>query len=277
MKITTVSYSLSEQPKTLEEWEKSLINEIKNFINSGSDIILYPELFLMGLSDYFPAVLLDQYLKISDYVHNKLLTMLKSILVDTKVMVVLGSGPRKVNDVIYNSSPIWLDGQWIYQNKVHLTPWEVDFIPGNTINILKFNDVKIASLICFDVEMPGIALKLKKEGVHIVLVPSATASKNGNQRINRCASARSVELGAAVITVPLVGNSKCDLVDHNEGRQGCFLPPQELIQQDQEIFSEYSNSKKVIVHYELDSDQLKKLKEKSGETKPYLTEDAIGP
>lgn len=277
MKITTVSYSLSEQPATLEEWETALVNEVNNFIKSGSDIILYPELFLMGLSDYFPSAPLDQYLKISEYVHNKLLTTLKSVLSDTQVLVVLGSGPRKVNDVIYNSSPIWMDGQWMYQDKIHLTPWEVDFIPGNSINILKFKDLKIVSLICFDVEMPGIALKLKKEGVHIVLVPSATASKNGNQRINRCASARSVELGAAVVTVPLVGNSHCDLVDHNEGRQGCFLPPQELIQQDQEVFSEYSVSKKVIVHYEMDIDQLKKLKEKSSETKPFLTEDAIGP
>lgn len=274
MKVSVISYSLSNQPKSLKEWEERLITEI-NDLSTHSKIILYPELFLMGLSDYFVGLVEKQLLDIAAYTYEKLLPKLTEILKDKNILLCLGSGPRVEDDKLYNTSAIWVKDTWVYQDKIHLTPWETSFTPGNAVRLFEFENLRTACIICFDMEQPGLALYLKKAGVDLILCPSATTNKNGNQRVNRCASSRAVELGAAIFTSPLVGQSECELVDHNEGRQGFFLPAQEAVTVEQEQFSEYSDQKYVVQEYYLDTAMLKKLKEEDEETKPYLKGDLI--
>lgn len=277
MKISVVSYSLSEQPSNLKEWEVKLTTEVDSLIADGAKIILYPELFLMGLSDYFPGELKEQYQLISDYTEKSLFPLLASKFKGKDLLLNLGSGPRISEGKIYNSSPVWVNDTWLFQDKIHLTPWEVDFTPGTEVKFFSFHKLNCASVICFDIEQPGLGLMLKRNGVDLILCPSATTNKNGNQRVNRCASGRSVELGAAVIVSPLVGDSKCDLVDHNEGRQGFFLPAQEAVIVEQEQFSDYSVKKHIIHHYELEVKMMIELKKITDETKPYFKEDLILP
>lgn len=277
MKISVVSYSVSQQPGTLGEWELRLLGELRTLISGGAKIILYPEYFLMGTSDYFPGELKDQYVKVAQYTELTLLPKIATILKGKDLLVCLGSGPRFATGKLYNSSPLWVSDTWNFQDKIHLTPWEVDFTAGSQVNFFLFNDLRVTCLICFDIELPGLALKLKRSGVDLVLVPSATTNKNGNQRVNRCASARSIELGAAVVTSPLVGKSKCELIDLNEGRQGFYLPAQEVVRVEQEQFSEYSDDRQVVNHYELEVNMLRELKVKDQETKPYFKEDLILP
>ena len=44
--------------------------------------------------------------------------------------------------------------------------------------------------------------------------------------MTRCASARAVELGCAVVVTPLVGQCASELVDENLGKSACYLPSQ---------------------------------------------------
>lgn len=273
MKIANVSFSLSSQPETLEKWKEHLLDEITSFISGGADIILYPELFHMGLTDYFQGELVQQMKQISAYVQDTLLPEIKKTAGAADVIICLGSGPRVIGDKLFNSAPLFVKGQWIFQDKLHLTPWETDFTGGTEVKIFTYKGLKFATLICFDVEQPSLALKLKEEGIHVLLVPSATTDRNGSNRVNRCANSRSVELGAAVITSPLIGDSQCDLVDHNEGRQGFFLPSQAAVTCEQESFSPYSTDKKVVQTFTLDEKMLITLKNKDAETKPYLQKD----
>lgn len=275
MRITTVSYSLSEQPKTLSEWETWLIQEIESLYADGSKVVLYPELNLMGLTDYFSGELKQQFEQIAKYISENLLPKLAIKLKGKDLLLCLGSGPRVVDKKIFNTAFIWVKDTWVYQDKLHLTPWEGDFTPGNTVQIFEFHKLKACALICFDIEMPALSLYLKRQEIDLILVPSATTNKNGNQRVNRCASARSIELGAAVVTCPIVGDSKCDLIDHSEGRAGFFMPAQELVAVEQESFSDYSVKKKVISHFDLEVAMIKDLKKKDEETKPYFKEDVI--
>lgn len=273
-KITGISYSLSYQPATLLDWKNGLKEEIKSLIASGSDIIVYPELFLMGLTDYFQDMSeSEQMEKVASFISDDLLFDLGSELKKSPVMIVLGTGPLKTDSKFYNSSPVFVNGEWSFQNKIYLTPWEDCFLPGESVRIFNFQGLKCAVVICFDIEQPYLAQKLKEEQVHLILSPSATTNKNGNQRVNRCASSRAVELGAAVLAVPVVGSSKCELVDYNEGQQGFFLPAQDSVTNEQQVFSEYSNDQQVIKSYEFDSEILKKLKERSFETRPFLKND----
>lgn len=277
MKISVVSYSLSHQPKTLLEWEEKMTTEIKALIADGSKVILYPELFIMGLSDYFPGDINEQFLSISQYTETKLMPLLASLCKGKDLLLCLGSGPRVIDGKIYNSSPIWVNETWMFQDKIHLTPWETDFTAGTQMNYFLFHGLRAAVVLCFDIEQPGLALSMKRSGIDLILVPSATTNKNGNQRVNRCASGRSVELGAAIVTAPLVGLSKCLLIDRNEGRQGFFLPSQELVTVKQEQFSEYSMVDHLIDHYHLEVTMIKELKKMDDETKPYFKEDLILP
>lgn len=277
MKISVVSFSLSEQPSSLKEWESALWSEIQSLFNDGAKIILYPELNFMGLTDYFPGDLNKQFLSIANYLETNLLPKFATKLKGKDLLLCLGSAPRIVENKIYNSASVWINDTWIFQDKIHLTPVEVDFTGGSSVQIFEFHGLKTCSLICFDIEQPGLALHLKRQEIDLILVPSATSSKNGNQRINRCASARSIELGAAVVTCPIVGKSKCALVEHAEGRSGFFLPAQEAVVVEQESFSEYSVKKKVIAHFELEVAMMKELKRKDQETKPYFKEDLMLP
>jgi predicted amidohydrolase len=270
LKCTNVSYSLSEDPATLKEWREKLFREIQGFVSSGSQIILYPELFLMGLARYFKTSSPSEEIQaVSDFIAKDLLPELSGLLQGKDVLLVLGSGPREVSGKFFNSAPIWKSGPWLFQDKLFLTPWETDFTPGDSLRVFDFKGMKTAVVICFDSEQPDLALKLKEEGIDVVLVPSATTNRNGSQRVNRCASARAVELGAFVVTSPLVGDSSCDLVDHNEGRQGFFLPAQDDVQVEQETYSAYSAKESVTTHYTFSPELLKKLKAKTSETKPY--------
>lgn len=266
MKCTVVSYSLSHDPATLSEWRKKLTDEINGFIQGGSEIILYPELFLMGLSKYFEG---NEIRNVAKFVHQELLPEISSVLKDKNVLLVLGSGPREVQGKYFNSCPVFIDNQWHFQDKLFLTPWETDFVAGSEVNVFSFKGLRVAIAVCFDSEQPDLAMKLKEQDLHILLVPSATTNENGSNRVNRCSSGRAVELGALVMTSPLVGDSACELVDHNEGRQGFFLPAQEVVKTRQESFSEYSAEKHVVTHYDADVEMLKALKVKDDETKPY--------
>lgn len=261
---------MSHDPDSILEWKSKLLGEIEKCVLSGSEIILYPEFFIMGLGKYFPGLdPKDQIEKVADYVTNDLLPDVKKHLPQKEVLLVLGSAPRKSNGKIFNSAPILHKGQWLFQDKLYLTPWETDFTPGEELGVFEFKGLKTAVVICFDSEQPDLSVKLKEEGVDLVLVPSATTNTNGSQRVNRCASARSIELGAAVVTALLVGDSVVELIDHNEGKSGVFLPAQEDITVKQEVYSEYSTSKHVVAQYELNIPMLKKLKERSSETKPF--------
>lgn len=273
-KITGISYSLSSPPTSLAQWQNKLTEEIRTLIQSGSEIIVYPELFLMGLVHYFETNdQTEQFEKISDYILNTLLLHLEKEFKKDNILLVLGSGPIKSNGKYHNAAPIFVNGQWIFQSKIYLTPWEDCFIAGEELNIFEFKNMKAAVVICFDIEQPYLAQKLKETGIDLILSPSATTNKNGNQRVNRCASSRAVELGAAVLAVPVVGTSDCDLVDYNEGRQGFFLPAQDDVTIEQEQFSAYSTQEHIVQSYDFDHQIILNLKMKSFETRPFLKED----
>jgi predicted amidohydrolase len=275
MKISAVSFSLSNTPETIELWEEKLLKDISSNIEANSQIILYPELFLMELVAYFQGDLVSQMKQSAKYKEEVLLPKISKILEGRDILLCLGSGPKLVGDELYNSAPIWVSGKWIFQDKLHLTPWETDFKQGSNLNIVNFKGFKCAVVICFDIEQPGLGLRLKEEEVDIVLVPFATYNKNGNNRVNRCASGRSIELGALVVTAPLVGDFDCDLIDHHEGAQGVYLPAQEDVTVEQEFTSDYSIGEHMIRTYAVDEEILRKVKIRNSETRPYFKKDNL--
>ncbi len=275
--LSAVSFSLSGRPYSREEWLEAALKELKEALGRGADIIVFPELFLLGLTAYYQGSERERMIALAQDMEAGILPRFTRELSGREVLLCLGSGPRFAEGLLYNAAPIYVNGQWHFQEKIHLTPWETDFTPGRSVFVYDFRAYKVACLICFDIEQPSLATLLKQEGVDIVLVPSATADRNGNQRVIRSASARSVELGAVVVTVPVVGKSSCDLVDFSEGRQALFWPAQSCVTVEQEQYSAYSADETVVQDYQLDETMLQAMKVRDNETKPYFKAESKVP
>jgi predicted amidohydrolase len=141
--------------------------------------------------------------------------------------VVLGTTPCLMPDgAVKNRSPILCGGKPLHQDKLCLTPWENQFQGGDSITLWQFKGATFAVLVCLDIEMPEFATKLRGRGVDAILVPSATESVMGLERISRCAAARSVELCCHVGVAHLTGTADSELVDKNVGRAAWFSPSQ---------------------------------------------------
>jgi predicted amidohydrolase len=278
MQISALAYSVSTTPPSLEQWQTRLLGLISNEVNAGSNVIVFPELFLVETSSFFRGSLNDQLYGIAEYCRLTLFPAINELMLSfdhsDELFLCMGSGPWIKNDHLMNSAAVWQKGLWFFQDKLHLTPWEVDFTPGNEVLIFEHLDLKLAVVICYDSEHPGLSLTLKQEGVDLVILPYATTNQNGVGRVTRCASARAVELGAAVVAVPLLGDTNCPLIDHHEGRIGFYLPAQEAAPADQQIVhSSYSTGEALHERFELELEMMRKLRVLDLETKPYLKKD----
>jgi predicted amidohydrolase len=159
-----------------------------------------------------------------------------------------------------------------YQDKLNLTEWEAPvFSRGSGVRIIHFAGLQVAVLICLDVEVPELAVALRGRGIDLLLVPSATDSIWGFERVNRCASARAVELGCAVVVAHLTGKGPMEMIDENIGATACYLPSQAEFERErraQIIPPEPVASEWITQRFEIDIGALRAARNSGGETNP---------
>lgn len=143
--------------------------------------------------------------------------------------ILAGSGPVRTEAGIVNRA--WLiapSGAVAHQDKLILTPYEretLQMVPGNALQIFDTALGKIGILICYDSEFPILAHALCAAGAEMLLVPSCTDFPAGQTRVRQSARARAIENQCLVVQVPLVGETRCSIVDQSTGRAGFFAPP----------------------------------------------------
>lgn len=127
----------------------------------------------------------------------------------------------------------WLmaaDGRLAAQDKLCLTPFERDseswvLVPGRELRLVELDGLKIAILVCLDVELPALSCRLARHRPDLVLVPSMTASAAGHARVFGCAKARAVELMAAIACTGVVGAAPGTTQnDQNVSGNAVFIP-----------------------------------------------------
>lgn len=205
---------------TTEDHVAAMSSHVEQSWDGGADIVLFPEYSwaaLPGCKDVR---------EMAATFWSMIVPKLQQRLARPGKMVVLGTAPCVVEDELRNRAPILVNGELIVQDKLFLTPWETQFAGGKALQLIEFAGLRIAVIICLDIEIPELSVLLRGQGVDLILVPSATETELGCERVTRCASARSVELGCAVVVSPLVGKCSSDLVDDNLGRLACYLPSQ---------------------------------------------------
>jgi predicted amidohydrolase len=127
----------------------------------------------------------------------------------------------------------WLllpDGGVFTQDKLCLTPSEQDpagwlLTPGTTVNIIPWEGLRVAILVCLDVEFTALWARLATLDLDLILVPAKTEMLSGYYRIFGCAKARAIELQTVVCAVGAVGTPLGHpAVDTIFGGAAAFLP-----------------------------------------------------
>lgn len=229
LKARVVSWDVGFHPATEVEWTERVVAEVRESSAAGVDVLVFPELFAAGLGAYAPD---ERYYEFTTRrMHAAVLPAVRDAAGPT-MLVCLGSYAHQEAGWphAYNRAPVLLDGVWHFADKIHPTQVElVDDPPikaGDVLPVFKFRGGRVAVLVCFTLEMPEVAAALKREGVQLLIGPTATSDEDGVARISRSASARAVELGAAVLVAPLLGRQG-DW--KNVGSAALYLPAQKGI------------------------------------------------
>lgn len=238
--------------------------------DGGADIVLLPEFTWMGLEPLIqPRSLRD----VARVFWDEVFPTVRSLLQRPEKAVVLGTAPFwcETTQQIRNRAPILLEERVLHQDKLHLTPWESDFAPGTELRLFEFGGLRFAVVICLDIEIPEISVALRGRGVDVILCPSATETILGVERVDRCASARAVELGCIVAVSHLTGKAESQLIDDNVGRTAIYFPSQSPFREEPRwIESEVFDSGVHIQRVILDKHPLEVMRRMRQETNPSL-------
>ena len=209
-----------------KDYIEACASRVEQSWDLGADIVLFPEYTWAGLEPLLPpGVGLPG---VAQFFWSEVVPDLQKRLSRPDKLVVLGTAPfiDSTSGVMLNRAPILSCGELLWQDKMFLTPWETAFTPGDSMRLFQFKGLRVAVLICLDIEIPELSALLRGQGVDLILNPSATETLMGCERVTRCASARAVELCCAVATAPLVGRCQSELVDQNLGKMAYSMPSQ---------------------------------------------------
>lgn len=227
LNLALACFDIGSPAASADEYVSLLQNLISDALGQGADIVAFPELcwaaypVAAGISE-------TDYRMISDSIQDMVHTHFENNAAYRDKLIILGSAPyyHEETDVVTNRAIILNNGKLLYQDKLNPTRWEVGFAPGEGLTVLSFKGVSLAVIVCLDVEMPEISRLLKKEEIELLLVISATDDELSYERVNRCASARAVELCAYVGVTHLTGKCDLEMVSDNIGNTQVYLPSQ---------------------------------------------------
>lgn len=236
--------------------------------DAGADIVMFPEFTWMGLEQFVTGP--DKISRVAHLFWNHLWPEIARKLDRPDKTAVLGTVPWMDGcNFVRNRAPIINRGGILHQDKIHLTPWEDAFTGGDAVRIWDFHGVRVAVVICLDVEIPEISAALRGMKLDLLLVPSATESILGVERVGRCADARAVELGCHVGLCHLVGKMDSALIDENLGRLAVFSPSQsEFLSGARQTTTDVFEDGFHRLSVELDMAAIRRNREQQSETDP---------
>jgi predicted amidohydrolase len=264
------------------DFAKKVISEVETAWASGADLVLLPEFTWMALEACIQQQEPPGFLnlrKVAQLFEEECWPILQEKLTRADKAVILGTTPTiHSTSEIRNRAWIMSEGRWLFQDKLHLTPWESAFAPGQEMLVWTFRDLRCAVIICLDIEVPELSARLRDVGLDLVLCPSATETILGVERVNRCASARAVELGCYVAVSHLTGQAKSELIDENIGLAALYCPSQAAFQnQPREQQTPKISSGVQVLRSQIDLYSLNLMRRMRSETNPAtLGRDVAG-
>lgn len=206
--------NLSAPLNGLEAWAARIDAKLAEAARAGADILIMPEYACEQWLSFKPAGLAPA-AEIGWMAEQAptALELLKPLARKHGVALLAGTMPWTVDGSHRNRAWLLLpDGRAIAQDKLALTPGEQDpeswsLSTGDEIAVVEWRGLKIATLICLDVEMPALSSLLAPQGIDLLMVPSMTGLLSGYSRVFGCARARAVELMTVVAATGCVGRA----------------------------------------------------------------------
>ncbi|MFM9000355.1 MAG: nitrilase-related carbon-nitrogen hydrolase [Opitutia bacterium] len=225
LKIDLRTFDVGAPVPNAESFVDRVASQVEESWGAGADVVVLPEFLWLGLEQFVKGK--GPLRAVAGLFWAGLWPGLARRLSRKGKAAVLGTAPCiDARGRLLNRAPVIVGGRRLHQDKLHLTPWEKAFAPGEGVRLWTFKGARFAVVTCLDIEVPEIAAALRGKGVDVILVPSATETVLGVERVGRCADARAVELCCHVGVAHLVGRAKSALVDDNVGRAAFFSPSQ---------------------------------------------------
>jgi predicted amidohydrolase len=230
LRARVVSWDVGFKPPAEKDWIARVSTEVGDAAAAAIDVLVFPELFAAGLGPYAKGEHEAEF--VTRRMNDAVLPAVKEEVAKRSMLVALGTYWHQEPGWkhAFNRAAVLIDGTWHFADKLHPDPSELvedppipPIKPGEVLPLFHFRGGTASVVICFSLEMPEVSAALKKEGVQLVLGPSATDDEDGVARVLRASSARAVELGAAVLVAPLVG-AQDDW--KNRGSAALYLPAQ---------------------------------------------------
>lgn len=221
--------NLSVAVNGLEGWAARVDAKMAEAAAAGATLMVMPEYASEQWLSFKPAGLepVGEIAWMAEQAPQAL-ELLKGLPDKHGVALLAGTMPWAVGEGYRNRA--WLilpDGRIVAQDKMALTPGEQDpdtwnLDTGDDIKIVEWNGLRIATLICLDVEMPALSSLLAPQNIDLLMVPSMTYSLAGYSRVFGCARARAVELMSTVAATGCVGAAP-GTTQNDQNVSGCAV------------------------------------------------------
>ncbi|MEY4485099.1 MAG: hypothetical protein RL693_2551, partial [Verrucomicrobiota bacterium] len=189
LKIDLRTFDIGVRAESPGAYALMITNLVTESWRDGADVVVLPEFAWLGLERFVEGE--NKLGEVATLFWDKLWPEVQQQLAHSPKVCVLGTAPFLMPDgTMLNRSPILCEGRALSQDKINLTPWEAGFTGGGSLHLFHYHGLKMAVIICLDIEVPELSVALRHQQVDVLLVPSATESQMGMERVGRCASAR---------------------------------------------------------------------------------------
>lgn len=227
MKIALWSINFERKITSLDDWLALLEAQLIKASEQQVQLLVLPEYLSEHFLSYAPKGLsIGQEIPWMALQSTKLSAPIQALSDRYHIAVLAGTVPVAQQDGqsiehvnrSYFFSP---NNALVHQDKLCLTPSEQVrngwlLTPADSIKIVEYQGVKIAILICLDIEMPALSVLLAPLDIDLILVPSMTSKPAGYYRVFGCAKARAIELQVAVAAVGPIGRAGEDKVKRTQ-------------------------------------------------------------
>lgn len=265
MRVSAVQFELKDVTSA-EEWVAQVKHYVRNASEYGAQFVLFPEFVttpLLGIGAA-PGSAGQPIASLAEY--TALYTELFSGLAKEYGMYLFaGTHVTKRGSALRNTAFLFKpDGSWHTQDKLHITPTEVEswnVEPGDGVEVIDTPFGKIGLLTCYDIEFPEIVRMVRAKGANVIFCPSCTDDRHGFCRVRYCCHARAVENQIYIVTTGTVGSlTRVDFMRANYG-QAAVITPNDIPFPPRGILSEGDINADMLITADLDLSLLDDVRE----------------
>ena len=182
MKINIGIFQYEMQDEIPLEKIGRLESQLNN--NPQLDLIVCPELFISGYGSFEK---IRQYSETSD---GKYANRISSLAIETNTAIIYGY-PEISDDRLFNSAQLFdSKGLSMANHRKKMLPPTANeskiFTPGKESSIVSINGIKIAIIICYELEFPELIRDLALQDVQLIICPTGQSSNWPAAALHNC-------------------------------------------------------------------------------------------